>query len=100
MATGVVGTVTAGPTCPVQRPGQACPPAPVAGAVEGLDSGGQVVGRADTDTQGAFTLPLPPGDYTLHVVHDGLYPRCPDTPVTVTVGGPTHIDIACDSGIR
>lgn len=97
--TGVAGRVTAGPTCPVERPDQPCPPAPVNATVEALDGSGRSVARTATDDQGAFTLPLPPGAYTLRVIHDGPFPRCPDTPVTVT-DGETHVDIDCDSGIR
>jgi hypothetical protein len=45
-------------------------------------------------------MALPVGDYTLRVDTGGTYPRCPDTPVTVSAGPPTAADIDCDTGIR
>ncbi|HMC71479.1 MAG TPA: carboxypeptidase-like regulatory domain-containing protein [Mycobacteriales bacterium] len=98
--TGVEGLVTAAPTCPVQRPGQSCPPAPVAGTVQAVDATGQLVASAATDGNGAYSLHVPGGSYTLHVNHDGQYPRCPDVPVTVSDGSMTKADIDCDTGIR
>ena len=100
MNSGVEGGVTAGPTCPVQRPGQSCPPAPVAGAVDALDNSGQVVASSVIGSDGAYQLSLPAGSYTLHVRHDGMYPRCPDVSAMVSDGAMTHVDISCDSGIR
>ena len=72
----------------------------MAGTVEARDDRGQSVGQAPTDSDGSFVLPLPAGMYTLHVLHDGLYPRCPDTPVTIKDGEQTHVDISCDTGMR
>jgi hypothetical protein len=43
---------------------------------------------------------LAAGSYTLVVVTPSGFPRCPDTPVTVQPGAPTHADISCDTGIR
>ena len=97
---GVTGHVTAGPTCPVQRQDQPCPTAPVQARVEAVDGSGQSVAHTDSDAQGAFTLDLAPGEYTLRVVTNAAYPRCPDTPAVVTEGARTQIDITCDTGIR
>jgi hypothetical protein len=44
--TGVRGRVTAGPTCPVERPDQPCPPNPVHGRVDVLDAAGRTVADA------------------------------------------------------
>src|SRR3954454_17694618 len=57
-ATTLFGTVSAGPTCPVERPDQPCPPAPVHGTVQALDGNGQIVGQAPTDAQGRYDLPI------------------------------------------
>jgi hypothetical protein len=98
--TGVVGSVTAGPTCPVEPPG-GCPPKPVADtAVQAIDSSGIVVGSDTTNANGNFAITLAPGDYTLHVAITGTFPRCTDVHVTVTAGGPEPHDIGCDTGIR
>jgi hypothetical protein len=98
--TGVRGHVTAGPTCPVERADQPCPPRPVVGRVDALDGSGHVAGSASTDDAGAYVIALRPGDYTLRVGTGGQYPRCPDTPVTVPAGPPATADISCDTGIR
>jgi len=98
--TGVTGSVTAGPTCPVEPPG-GCPPRPVADTpVQALDGSGRVIGSDATDAKGYFAITLAPGDYTLHVVIAGTFPRCTDVHVTVTKGSPEQQDIGCDTGIR
>jgi hypothetical protein len=43
---------------------------------------------------------VPAGSYTLVVDPGNVYPRCPETAVTVPAGGSATADIACDSGIR
>jgi hypothetical protein len=99
--TGVRGRVTAGPTCPVERPDEPCPPSPVQGRrVDALDAAGRTAGGATTDEAGDYSILLPPGDYTLRVVIDGPFPQCPETAVTVTPGPPVTTDVECDTGIR
>ena len=99
--TGVRGRVTAGPTCPVERSDQPCPPQPVQGTVTAVDSNGAATGTAMTDADGRYAIDLSPGDYTLRVTTaGGPFPRCPDTPVAVTTGPPATADINCDTGIR
>jgi len=98
--TGVVGTVTAGPTCPVEPPG-GCPPKSIADTpVQAIDSSGTVVGSDTTNANGNFAITLAPGDYTLHVAITGTFPRCNDVHITVTAGGPQQHNIGCDTGIR
>jgi hypothetical protein len=91
--TGVKGTVIAGPTCPVERVDQPCPPQPVEGAVAAIDSSDRTVATTSIDADGRYTLDLVPGCYTLQVVVDGLLPNCPEVTVTVTSGAPTTADI-------
>ncbi len=98
--TGVRGRITAGPTCPVERPDQPCPPNPVHGRVDAVDATGRTVAGASTDDAGRYATSLPSGQYTLRVLTDGPFPRCPDTAVTVTEGSPVTSDIDCDTGIR
>jgi hypothetical protein len=101
--TGVSGHATGGPTCPVERPGDpACAPRPVAGAVivvRGAD--GAEVARATTDVTGLYQVALAPGDYTLEAgpVAGYMSAQAP-TPLTVTQGAVTTLDVAYDTGIR
>jgi hypothetical protein len=94
------GYVTAGPTCPVERPDQPCPPRPVAAHVQAQDSSGRSVATTDSDNSGSYQLLLPPGTYTLTAVTGSTYPRCQPVSVAVKVGSPIRADITCDTGIR
>ncbi len=97
--TGVRGTVTAGPSCPVETPDRPCPPRPVAGRVEARSGSGGLAASTATDA-GAYVLRLPPGTYTITVVTGAVLPRCPAVTVAVPASGTATADIACDSGIR
>ena len=46
-STGIYGTVTAGPTCPVERADSPCPPRPWSGSVRATDRNGEVLRRGD-----------------------------------------------------
>jgi len=92
--------VTAGPTCPVERADQPCAPSPVHARVDAVDSEGRTAASATTDDAGRYALGIAPGSYTLRVAVDGPFPRCPDTPVSVTAGSAAVADIGCDTGIR
>ena len=97
---GVHGTVTAGPTCPVERQGTPCPPAPWTGTVRATSSDGTIV-ETVTDGRGAYTLPLPDGSYTVTPVIDGGGPPTA-SPVSVTISGGEMqtLDLQVDTGIR
>ena len=98
--TGVYGYVAAGPTCPVERPDQPCPPRPVSARIEARDAQGATVESTQSDAEGRYALDLVAGDYTLVVVAPSAWPRCPDTPAAVRAGSATRTDISCDTGIR
>lgn len=98
-ASGVRGTVTAGPACGAEEVGKPCPPIPVQATVEAV-ARGRVAGRGATDAAGAYAISLPPGRYTLRLAGNSIYPRCPETEATVAAGGPVTVDISCDTGIR
>jgi hypothetical protein len=95
----VTGRVTAGPTCPVERVGHACPPRPVVGDVQAR-ADARVVASARSGAYGTYRLELPSGSYTLDAVTQNLLPRCTALTVTVTSGQTTSADITCDTGIR
>jgi hypothetical protein len=101
-ATGVLGVVLAGPTCPVERPGQSQCVRPVAGAVIlALDSAGNEVDRAVSDAAGVYFLPLVPGSYRIvPQAVDGLMGTPGETAVTVSNGAPLQLDLQYDTGIR
>lgn len=99
---GIRGTATAGPVCPVVRPGDpACADRPVVGAtVHVLDATGLEVATLETDTAGAFVVALPPGRYRVVPDHvDGLMGTA--NPVDVTVDTALVIvELTYDTGIR
>jgi hypothetical protein len=102
VATGVHGQVLAGPTCPVERPGESACVRPVEGAViVARDASGAVAGRAVTDTAGAYFLPLQPGNYTIEPQPvEGLLGTARPATVEVTAGPPATLDLSYDTGIR
>jgi hypothetical protein len=101
--TGVGGRVTAGPTCPVERPGDpSCAPRLVAGAILHITgAGGGSVGQVTTDADGLFRLGLQPGDYTLEPQPvEGLMGTAASVAFTVTDGAQTFLEVDYDTGIR
>jgi len=102
-ATGVGGQVTAGPTCPVQRPNDpACDNRPVGGAVLVVTgAGGVEVARVTTDASGLFRIGLQPGSYILVPQPvAGLMGTAAPMPFTVTDGSETFLAVGYDTGIR
>lgn len=97
----VSGSVTAGPTCPVERAGHPCPPTPVHGIVVATFVGSAKETNARIEAGGRYAITLLPGRYTFSVLDTGgEWPRCPSLPVTLKAGPPVRVDIACDTGIR
>lgn len=100
-ARGVVwGKVTAGPTCPVERVDQPCPPHPVKGTVRAIGSSGRQAGSVRTTADGSYSLRLSAGRYRLEVVTGSMFPHCPTVTVRVVAGTRKRADIDCDTGIR
>ena len=63
-----MGDVVAGPTCPVERAEDPCPPKAVPNReVEILGTNNAVVATAMTDSKGHFSVALAPGSYTVSV---------------------------------
>jgi hypothetical protein len=100
ITTGVEGTISAGPTCPVEHEGQPCAPSPVQAQVTVLATDGRTTAHAASDAKGRFRVSVPPGSYTLHVAVPGPFPACPDTAITVPGEATVTSDILCDTGIR
>ena len=99
-AGGISGSVTAGPTCPVETPSSPCPPGVWTGSVRATATGGRVY-ETQTDDQGHYRLPLPDGTYEVTPVIDGGGPPSA-SPVSVTVTGAAMqtLDLLVDTGIR
>ena len=102
---GVSGTVTAGPTCPVvtDPPDPSCADRPVAGAVLVVTTlAGVEVDRTTSDAEGRFALSLPPGTYRLEPQPvEGLMGTAAPVEFTVEPGAPAlDLVIGYDTGIR
>jgi hypothetical protein len=96
---GIFGTVTAGPTCPVERAGSPCPPAPWVGTVRATDDAGHP-NDTPTDDNGNYALTLPPGSYEVVAVTDGGPPTGQPVTIDVQAGHPVRVDLTVDTGIR
>ncbi len=100
---GVQGTVSLGPTCPVERvpPDPQCAGKPYAAAIIVYRAGSQSVFiMGNSDTGGAFKFSLPPGSYTLKAISGNVFPRCTPVNVQVPASGYASTAISCDTGIR
>ena len=101
--TGIRGTATAGPVCPVERvpPESACAPRPVAGAVIVVsDADGKKVAEAHTDADGTFLVTVPAGTYTVAAEGAAGAMHAPG-PQSVTVTDDVAVvDLTYDTGIR
>jgi hypothetical protein len=100
--TGVQGVVLAGPTCPVERPGESpCVRAVSGAAILALDPSGREASRAVSDASGAYFLRLAPGTYEIVPQPvQGLMGVAAKTSVTVPNGAPVQLDLEYDTGIR
>ena len=102
----VHGTATAGPVCPVEKPGDsACAPRPVAGATLVVKTAaGAEVARVTTGSDGSFAVSLAPGSYVLFPQPvNGLMGTAQPIPLTVAAGTipeATPITVEYDTGIR
>jgi hypothetical protein len=103
--TGVQGKATAGPTCPVETnpPDPACAERPVVGAVLVFtNAAGTEVARATSGADGAFSVELAPGSYTITAQPaEGLMGTPSPMEVVVEGGQPmTEVQVSYDTGIR
>ena len=100
---GIRGTVTAGPTCPVERtpadPNCADKPLSTLVAIFRASDTVHAYALFDSGPDGTFSASLPPGDYVIGAGKGG-YPMCPQTPVTVSPSVYASVTVRCDTGIR
>jgi hypothetical protein len=100
----LAGDVVAGPTCPVERAEDPCPPKAVPNReVEILGANNSVVATTTTDSKGHFSVALAPGAYTVTVpIKQGLIGmrQMSDVKANVITGQVTTVKIMLDTGIR
>jgi len=97
---GIEGTVTMGPMCPVMQANVPCPDQPYQAALTVLTTSGKKITQFQTDEQGHFRIDLAPGDYVLHPESPNKMPFAADVPFTVEEHKFTSLKIIYDSGIR
>jgi len=100
----LAGDVVAGPTCPVERAEDPCPPRAVPNReVVILGSNNAVVATTTTDSKGHFSVALAPGSYTVSVpMQQGQIGMGQESDVKANVitGQVTTVKIMLDTGIR
>jgi hypothetical protein len=99
-SSGVHGTVSAGPTCPVERAGEPCPPHPVAATVQAVNESGEEIATTQSGSDGRYSIALPAGRYVLTATTGSVYPYCDPTEIAVPPARDVVADISCDTGIR
>lgn len=100
---GVQGTVTIGPICPVMKnpPSTACADAPYATTIVVYKTGSDLVFTTTVSTTtGAFKVTLPPGTYSIKAGGTKLLPRCAAVTTNVSPNTFAKVAISCDTGIR
>ena len=98
---GIQGTVTVGPQCPVVQAESPCPDTPFDGKVQ-VSRGGGVIAQVQVDAQGSYWIALVPGTYVVlpMVAGNGGLPRATPQTVVVRDGAFTQADLTIDTGIR
>lgn len=100
----IQGTVTAGPTCPVETVENPCPPKLVAEREVDLQTrDGSTVATTTTDSTGHYRFTTNAGSYVVHVrIVQGQVGLRQITHgnVTVAAGQTVTLDIQLDTGIR
>jgi hypothetical protein len=96
---GIAGTVTIGPTCPVQRIDSPCPDRPYEAQIT-IWQGGVKVAETRSAADGKYFVELPPGSYRVVGESPGTLPRGSEQDAVVEARVITAVDLQYDSGIR
>jgi len=101
-SSGISGTVSTAPTCPVERypPDPSCAPRRLAGARVTASRHHKRVATTRSDSKGRFRLTLAPGRYLVRASMGCTLPRPESRVVTVTRGKVARVQLVLDSGIR
>ncbi|MBI5943781.1 MAG: hypothetical protein HY864_05380 [Chloroflexi bacterium] len=97
---GIEGTVTMGPVCPVVQENVPCPDQPFQGIFTVLTTSGSQIAEFTTNEQGNFRVGLASGDYVLHLESPNPMRIAKDIPFNVEENKYTLLNITLDSGIR
>lgn len=99
---GVQGQAVQGPICPVVRKDEECPDSPYQALLTVRSPEGREIVQVQTDEQGNFYIPLPPGKYVLHPEspEDSPFPHADEQTFVVYPGQFTTIMVLYDTGIR
>jgi hypothetical protein len=97
---GVEGRVFIGPMCPVVKIGEECPDQPYQAVLTVNSPKGERIVQVQTEADGTFKIPLPPGDYILHPESPNVMPFAQEQSFTVEAGKFTQVIVNYDSGIR
>jgi hypothetical protein len=100
MDSGVDGQAFIGPMCPVVQEGQECPDQPYQAVLTINSLTGERIAQIQTEKDGTFQIPLPPGEYILHPESPNVMPFASEQAFTVEEGKFTQIIVTYDSGIR
>jgi hypothetical protein len=98
-ASGVTGTVTAGPISPVAGRGKPTT-RPVHGAAVEALRGSKIVAVAHTDEAGHYQLTLPHGTYLILVKSSRYLSSISSKRVTLTPGEALKVSFVLDTGMR
>ena len=98
---GIQGTITVGPQCPVVQAESPCPDTPFDGKVQ-VSQAGSAIAQVQVDAQGSYRIALVPGTYVVEPLVGGNGGPPTATPQTVVVrdGAFTQADLTIDTGIR
>ena len=99
---GITGKVLLGPVCPVMIEGQECPDQPYQATLTVNSLEGRKIVQFQSDEEGNFNVPLPPGEYILHpeTPEGAPLPFAEEQRFTVLPGEFTRLLVQYDSGIR
>ena len=100
--TGIDGTVTLGPNCPVVRADQPCPDKPYEATLVVRNAAGVVVARVQSNSAGRFSVDVPAGKYVIDPLAPGpgRYPVAGPVDVTVPAAARASAIVSFDTGIR
>ena len=99
------GVVTIGPNCPVEQPGNPCPPPLDAFTQRKVlvydEAKTRLIATVDLDSNGSYRVLLRPGKYTVDMKRLGI-DRTDGVPtvVTISASADVRLDIHVDPGIR
>jgi len=99
---GIAGTVSLGPLCPVERPGMTCSKPVAATLVITRDDGTRAAQVRSAD-DGTFHVCLPPGSYDISpqpLKKDAVLPRGASQHVEIKAHELARVVVQYDTGIR